>query len=354
MSYEKKMEQDYSHPNLGYKPRKVSVLGANGKNGLETLLEIMKMGGVDELVGIVRDDEKVEKVYTELRKRRESTWKHKRLPLITADIREIKWSQVVMDWTGMNLATLEKNYPNFRDEAKKMGRHPRDMLLEYNLPIALSNAKNVKLYAPNSIVCVEGNPCDVLAWVWNKSGLNAITSGTMMETYRLGKFVTDNLGIQLSTGYYVGEHGEFAVPIKSSFRVGVAGIPLETIVMDKYGQKGIDKLNGFYQLVNDEAHWLVERTGETPFVGPSGVARDLVNSIINSDYDVVTSLGIYIPNKDIVSSRPVYLSNDGARLVENVKFTQNEIHALKLADSHIKEMCTIADKLVKEKGLYTL
>lgn len=344
----------YETIEMPYRPGKIVVSGANGRNGYATLLRLMSLPGVSELVGFVPESRFIDEVKDRLRGYEESLSSHSHPEvLITDDPEAGKHAQIWMNWKGVNLATLQKQRPDMEKEAKEKGIHLRDLLLETNLAIAIEDARNALKFAPNCIYIQQGNPVDVLARAVCKllPGERVLSTGTMMEYNRWEKLVErefPEISFERATGMFIGEHGELAVPVKERLLIG--GLTAQEYIREVHGKAGLEKIEKIYSDVSNEAFWLREHIGATPSEGPSAVTSDFVQALLRpSRKSTIFGAIAYVNGvyglKDICLSVPVAVNSEGARVLE-VQFSKEVMTEFYRAVDHISTMNRAADKLM--------
>lgn len=346
----------YATVAMPYRPGKIVVSGANGRNGYSTLVRLMALPGVSELVGLVPESKFINEVQDRLRGYEESLSSHSHPEVVVSDDPEGgKHAQIWMNWKGVNLATLQQQRPDMEKEAQEKGVHLRDLLLETNLEIAIEDARHAVSFAPNCIYLQQGNPVDVLARAVCKllPKEKVLSTGTMMEYNRWAKLVErefPEISFERATGMYIGEHGELAVPVKERLLIG--GITAEEYIREVHGKPGLEKLERIYADVRNEAFWLREHIGATPSEGPSAVTADLVQALLRPGrkstlFGAIAYVDGAYGLKDICLSVPVAVNSEGARVLD-VPFAKEVMEEFYQAAEHITAMNKVADQLMEK------
>ena len=144
----------------------------------------------------------------------------------TSDYTDISNSQVVIITAG---------------QARKPGMSRAD-LLKINATIITGICKNIKKYAPQSIVLVVTNPLDVMSWLaWKELDFptnRVIGMAGILDTSRFRTFVAQELGVSVRDvqAFVLGGHGDTMVILSRLCHVG--GIPLHELL----SQEKIDNL----------------------------------------------------------------------------------------------------------------
>ncbi|QSX35185.1 hypothetical protein JYB87_08330 [Shewanella avicenniae] len=108
---------------------------------------------------------------------------------------------------------------------------PRIELAEVNSRICVDIAQKIEQHAPNAILIVVTNPCDLAAFfIINNTGYQVhqvISSGCVVDTARLMKIVGDYTGLDPKNvfGYILGEHGSHCFMPASI--LGAGGQPID-------------------------------------------------------------------------------------------------------------------------------
>jgi len=167
--------------------------------------------------------------------------------------------------------------------------------------LAIQNAKIVKQVSEvtqsnNSGVkyVVITNPVDAMAMVCKKyTGADfVISTGTNLESLRFRSNIAQRLGAPVSgvRGWVGGEHGDAAVPLWSTTKVG-------DVKIDEYVKfKNIDFSQAeVVSYVKEVSRFIIENIGGTEF-GPASSFRDIVKAIaLNSGEIIPISSPIRIP-----------------------------------------------------------
>lgn len=390
------MKEDYSTVEKGYEPGKVVVAGANGKVGKETLKHLMTDPKVNELVGVVRSEDKKARMEHEISAYRERspTQNYTRPRIAVADPAEgiedryaedIAESEVWINWKGLSMESLRRNTDKELSEiADERGVQERDLLLEKNLDITLDDAQMAFDYSPNAQYIVGINPVDVLVrsvqkYREEKSEENycegeskersVMSTGAQMEYHRLNKLMAkhleDEFGHHLSldkaNGMAIGEHGDNVVFYNLSF----GGVSAEDYLARKYSEHGSrnpredarEAVDDIYDRVTTEAIFLRGKTGDTPYIGPSKVGSNLVSKLLSNGGTENTSVCTYHeeygPWSDVAMTVPTELGKGYVEPIEpeflrNPELAEGQMETLDDAVEHLSEMSERADNLYEK------
>ncbi|XBI40250.1 hypothetical protein VPH35_124865 [Triticum aestivum] len=167
--------------------------------------------------------------------------------------------------------------PRERPAASRMGQLRRNVALLREVVPAVAKG------SPESLLVVVSNPVDVLAYAaWKLSGFpssRVIGSGTDLDPARLRCLLAEHLGVgaQDVQAYMVGEHGDGALALWSSVRVG--GMPVLSYLQKTHSSFDAEALEGIRRAVVGGAREVIGLKGYTSWaIGYSvaGLARSLL------------------------------------------------------------------------------
>lgn len=139
----------------------------------------------------------------------------------------IKGTSNYEDIAGADIVVITAGIP------RKPGMS-RDDLVTTNAKIIQQVSRQIKHYAPNSIVLVLSNPVDAMTYVCHKETGFAknriIGQSGVLDTARFNTFVAQELQIAPEdiSGFVLGGHGDEMVPLIRYSYAG--GIPLEKLI----------------------------------------------------------------------------------------------------------------------------
>ncbi len=231
----------------------------------------------------------------------------------------------------------EKAYANMENSdviiitaglARKPGMS-RDDLLEKNVQIMTSVAKNVKKYSPNSNIVIVSNPADTMAYAFQKvSGIapsKIIGLGGSLDSARFRAFISMELGVSVEdiNAFVIGGHGDDMVPfIRYS---SVAGIPISNLMSKEKIEEIVKRTRfGGGEIVN------YLKTGSA-YYAPGASITAMVESIIR-DKKRVIPCAAYIDDKlskhydarGLFIGVPIKIGKDCVEEVYQIDFTAEE------------------------------
>jgi malate dehydrogenase len=216
----------------------------------------------------------------------------------------------------------------------------RDDLLITNANIVKTYAREIKKYAPDSIIIVVANPLDVMTYVALKeSGFSrerVIGMAGILDSARMAHFIYEELGYGAGQirATVMGGHGDTMVPL-TKFTT-VAGVPIEDLFTNSEIVSIVDKTkSGGAQIVE------LLKTGSA-YYAPAKSTAVMVEAILK-DTKQIHSCAIYLEGEyganNIVSGVPVMIGADGVERVITemvLKHKQKEKFQRSVAD--VQEM----------------
>jgi malate dehydrogenase len=222
----------------------------------------------------------------------------------------------------------------------------RDDLLMKNAEIVKNYAKEIKEYAPNSIIVVVSNPLDAMTYVALKeTGFpreRVLGMAGILDSARMAHFIYEKL--QIGAGQIratvMGGHGDTMVPL-TRFTT-VAGIPIDDLITRNELKEIVEKTkNGGAEIVNLLGNG-------SAYYAPAKSTTVMVDAILK-DTKQVHSCAVYLQGEfeanSIVSGVPVMIGAGGAEQIMNdfkLDYCQKERFAKSVAS--VQEM---VDKLYK-------
>ncbi|MDY6050959.1 MAG: L-lactate dehydrogenase [Rothia sp. (in: high G+C Gram-positive bacteria)] len=229
--------------------------------------------------------------------------------------------------------------------ARQQPGQPRLELAEANVNIFKAMLPKVMEVAPNAILMIVTNPCDVLAVVAQKiTGLpteRCFASGTVLDSSRLRWLIAEKAGVAINSvdANIVGEHGDSEFPVWSAANIGM--VPL-----DEWTNEEGEKI--FTEEVKAElaeeamraAYKVIEGKGSTNYaIGVS--ATRIAEAILggqNAVLNVATQLrGRYGIEGEAALSLPSIVSREGVKRVLDVPMSDEEIERLRNSAKALNE-----------------
>uniref|UniRef100_A0A453SPD6 L-lactate dehydrogenase n=1 Tax=Aegilops tauschii subsp. strangulata TaxID=200361 RepID=A0A453SPD6_AEGTS len=190
---------------------KVSVIGA-GNVGMAIAQTILTQGLADEIALVDAEADRVRGEMLDLQ----------HAAAFLPRVRIVAGTDVLALTRGSDLAII--TVPRETAAASRMDQLRRNVALLREVVPAVAEG------SPESLLLVVSNPVDVLAYAaWKLSGFpssRVIGSSTDLDSARLRCLLAEHLGVgaQDVQAYMVGEHGDGALALWSSIRVG--GMPV--------------------------------------------------------------------------------------------------------------------------------
>ena len=213
------------------------------------------------------------------------------------------------------------------------GNQTRLDLAEANSRITVDICREVEKYAPNAILLMVTNPCDIASYfVIHNTSFTAervISAGCIIDTARLMKIVSEHVNVDPKnvSGYILGEHGD-----NCFMPWGLVGVAGQNI--DYYCEQ-----NGFPPLDPGSLLGQVKKAGFDIFYRKHntthGIAASvfrLIQAITINEHSVLpvgTLLNGEYGLQDVVLSLPTIVNREGVEKVLAHPFSEDEMMQLK-------------------------
>lgn len=236
---------------------------------------------------------------------------------------------------------------------------PKDGVLKDRLELLTDNAKliadiatKIKDSGFKGITIIASNPVDIMASVYQQvtkfEACKVISSGTIIETARMKKFLSEKINVKAGsiTGFVIGEHGARCLIPFSKMRIGLGSLK-DWLANGTITREWLDSLN---QKVKDEAFEIITGKGITNF----GIGENLaeITQSILTDRQSVYSLGVKLPkeytNSGIYFGLPVILGKNGYRHLPKIRL---EIDEQIMFDAYSKEMKETVLQILNNLGI---
>lgn len=282
---------------------KVAVIGA-GMVGISVCNYVLLMGSCSELVLVDINKERAEGEIMDFSHTTALTFS-KNTRLTTGDYSACKDADIVIITAGAQI---------------KRGQS-RAELASINARITVDIARELERYAPQAILIVVANPCDVLSYFvikeTNFPPERVISAGCIVDTARYMKIVGDLLSVDPKNifGYVLGEHGETSfIPWSLT---NVAGLSL-----DSYCQRHQLPLLDREQVLEDVkgvGYQIFLRKGNTNHGIGASVFR-IVQALTVNEHSILP-VGVMLDGQhglsDVVLSMPTVIDSSGvARIID--------------------------------------
>jgi L-lactate dehydrogenase len=307
---------------------KIGVIGA-GAVGVGVCQNILNLGACSELVLIDKMAEKAKGEILDFRHAQALTFTKNMHLVGTDDYQSLAGADIVVITAGAQI---------------KAGQTRLD-LAEINSRITVEIAREIEKVAPEAILIVVTNPCDIATYfITMNTGFpshRVISAGCIVDTARLMTLVSERIGIDPKnvSGYILGEHGSHCFMPWSL--VGVAGQPIDYYCIQNQ-IKRIDP-NQLLEDVRQAGFEIFKRKQNTTH----GIAASVYRIIqaITIDEHSVLPVGTLLQGEyglsDVVLSLPTVVNSQGAERILVHPFSDEEMQELRKIASKLSE--AIAD-----------
>ncbi len=223
----------------------------------------------------------------------------------------------------------------------------REELLAKNSGIIKEVARNIKKYAPESVVILTTNPVDAMTYVmykelgWNRS--RVIGFSGVLDAGRLAYYASLKLGISPASivPIVLGMHGQKMYPVPRLSTVG--GAPLTTLLSE-------DEIQEIVKETVESGARITELRGYSSSFGP-GAGLALMAEAVKKGYNKVFIASVVLNGEygfsDIVGEVPIILGAGGMKRVIELPLDEEERRGLEESLMSVKSMI---DSL-REQGL---
>ncbi|MDB1123851.1 lactate/malate family dehydrogenase [Vibrio algarum] len=304
---------------------KIGVIGA-GSVGVGICNYLLTLGSVSELSLLDLNKERAEGEILDFSHTNALTFSKNTRLKASDDYEILKASDIVVITAGAQI---------------KEGQNRLD-LAEINSKICVDIAKQVEKVAPDAILIIVTNPCDIVTYFiaanTSYTASQVISAGCLIDTARLMTIVAKKADIDPKNvfGYVLGEHGSHCFTPKSL--ISIAGQPA-----DYYCEtNGVDKIDADKLL--DE----VRQVGFEIFTKKQNTTHGIAASVfrivqaIMIDEKSVLPVGTLIQGQyglhDVVLSLPTIISRKGAEKILIHPFESHEKKQLDYIASELKAL----------------
>jgi len=227
--------------------------------------------------------------------------------------------------------------------ARQKPGQPRLELAGANVAILEKLLPNVLSVAPNAIIMLVTNPCDVLTVVAQKiTGLPAnrvLSSGTVLDSSRLRWLIANKAGVSIKSVHanVVGEHGDSEFPVWSAANIGM--VPLTEWEQDGKQLFTEEVRTELATEAMRAAYKVIEGKGSTNYAIVSAGARSAEAFLggQNAVLPVSTTIaGELYGFKDVALSLPTIVNREGIQRVLPVPMNEAEMAQLKASAEAIR------------------
>lgn len=217
----------------------------------------------------------------------------------------------------------------------------REDLLNINASIISDITKEIKKYAPDSIIVVVSNPLDVMTYVALKqSGFDknrVIGMGGILDSARMSNVISEKVGFANGqvNSLVIGTHGEGMLPLCRFSSIN--GVNLE-LLFDK------DELEDIIDKTKNGGAKIVQSLGTSAYYAPAASICVLVEAILNNKKTVqpcsVLLEGEY-KSSNVCVGVPIVLGSNGVEKIIELPLNSDENEKLNNSVNAIKEMIEV-------------
>jgi malate dehydrogenase len=224
---------------------------------------------------------------------------------------------------GADVIVVTAGVPRRKDP--ETGEFPsRDELVKTNQDVMEEVSKNIKRYAPESIVVVVSNPLDAMCHVVKQiTGFpreRIIGQAGALDTARYKTFISMELGVSVEDihGIVLGGHGDTMVPLPR--HTSVAGIPITELMSQ-------EKLDDIIERTRKGGGEIVGLLGYSGYYAPAAGVAIMVESILK-DKKRVIPCAVYTQGEygynNLFIGLPVVLGRDGIERIIEMELNETE------------------------------
>ena len=240
---------------------------------------------------------------------------------------------------GASLVIVTAGFP------RKPGMSRND-LVKTNAEIMKNVARNIKQYAPESIVIVLSNPVDAMTYVCLKeTGFEAnrvIGQSGVLDSARFNTFIAQELGVGVEdvSSFVLGGHGDEMVPLIRYSYVG--GIPVEKVLTP-------ERLAAIVERTRKGGGEIVSLLGNgSAYYAPAAATVKMAEAIIRDQKRILPSVA-YLEGQygyeDICLGVPTILGGNGIESIVQLDLENAEKEALAISANVVKEMVAFCKTL---------
>ncbi|OCS93032.1 malate dehydrogenase [Caryophanon latum] len=222
--------------------------------------------------------------------------------------------------------------------ARKPGM-TRDDLVQTNQKVMTDVAKNIKEYAPESIVIVLTNPVDAMTYtMFKETGFpkeRVIGQSGVLDTARFRAFIAEELRVSVKdvSGFVLGGHGDTMVPlIRYSF---AGGIPLTTLLSQ-------ERLDAIVDRTRKGGGEIVSLLGNgSAYYAPAAAMIEMAEAILKDQKRILPSIA-YLQGEygidDLYLGVPTLLGANGIEKIFELELTEDEKAQLQTSAEAVREV----------------
>jgi L-lactate dehydrogenase len=227
------------------------------------------------------------------------------------------------------------------------GQSRRD-LATTNTAMVRALVPRVLEVAPDAVLLIVSNPCDVLTQVAIDAARlppgRVLGSGTVLDSARLRSLLASRCGVAASNvhAYVAGEHGDSAVALWSVATIG--GIPVRVWLTEHQAAEPGRILSDLLDQVRDAAYRIIAGKGATSYaIGLA--AAEIIRCILFDEKRIlpVSSRHEGLVHGGVCLSMPAVVGRDGVEQVLDLPLSAEERAALRAsARSVVENLANVA------------
>lgn len=228
--------------------------------------------------------------------------------------------------------------------ARQKPGQTRTELTQVNVEICKQIMAQVERVAPDAIVIMVTNPCDVLTYAAIKySSLpesHIIGSGTVLDSARLRTLIAQLLKVSAESVHttVIGEHGDTEIPLLSTGTVGL--VPLVQYPKPDGTTISTAEARTIRDTITHSAYEIIEGKGSTNFAVAMSVSH-IVQAIMRDEHAIMpvsTILHGQYGLEDVCLSVPATVGASGIQGIVEVPLSQPEWADLHASAAHLTQI----------------
>lgn len=290
---------------------KIGIIGA-GAVGVGICNYLLTLGSISELVLLDRDIARAEGEVFDFRHTAALTFTKNTHITPSDDYMDVLGADIVVITAGTQI---------------KEGQNRSD-LADVNSKIGVDIARQVERVAPNAVLIIVSNPCDIVAHsIITNTGFipeRVISAGCVVDTARLMTIVAERVNLDPKNvfGYVLGEHGSRCFAPKSL--ISIAGQPAD-YYCDANHLSRIDA-EELLESVKQAGYEIFRRKHNTTHGIAASVFR-IIQAIVINERSVLP-VGTFLQGEygidNVVMSLPVIVGQQGIEKILIHPFTEEE------------------------------
>lgn len=227
--------------------------------------------------------------------------------------------------------------------ARQKPGQTRTELTKINVDICHGIMDSVERVAPDAVVIMVTNPCDVLTYAAIKRATaipanRIIGSGTVLDSARLRTLIAHLLGVSIDSVHatVIGEHGDTEIPLMSTGTVGL--VPLVQFPKPDGTTISTEEARVIRDTITRSAYEIIEGKGSTNFAVALSVAH-IVQAVMRDEHAIMPVSTIFHGEyglDDVCLSVPAVVGAEGIEGIVEVPLSQTERADLHASADHLR------------------